>query len=157
MMAKINLREAAKNISTTPDAAEILRNKQVLLAEDNRVNQVLAMRLLQKFGIDPDLAQNGAEALQLLAEKTYDLVLMDIQMPVMDGLEATRIIRLDPRFAQLPVVAMSAGVTLNEQALCVEAGMSGFIGKPIDFNELKNTLLEQIARSSPALSVGERS
>ena len=77
-----------------------------------------------------------------MQDAKYDIVLMDIQMPVMDGLEATRQIRRDARFATLPIVAMSAGVTLDEQEKCASAGMTGFIGKPIDSVELANKLVD---------------
>ena len=125
-----------------PDAVQSLTGKRVLLVEDNRVNQVLATHLLKKLGLLIDLANNGEEAIRQLQDAKYDIVLMDIQMPVMDGLEATRQIRRDARFATLPIVAMSAGVTLDEQEKCASAGMTGFIGKPIDSVELANKLVD---------------
>jgi PAS domain S-box-containing protein len=119
-----------------------LQGKRILLVEDNRMNQVLASRILDKFEVRLDIASHGEEAIRKLEGESYDVVLMDIQMPVMDGLEATRRIRLDERFKYLPIVAMSAGVTLDEQARCEEVGMTGFIGKPIDAVELKKKLIE---------------
>ena len=121
---------------------QLLQGKRVLLVEDNRVNQVLASHMLKKLGVSVDLASNGEEAIQRLQEASFDLVLMDIQMPVMDGLEATHRIRQDARFATLPIVAMSAGVTLDEQEKCASVGMTSFIGKPIDSAELTNKLVE---------------
>jgi CheY-like chemotaxis protein len=79
-----------------------------------------------------EIANDGVEAIKCVQERHYDIVLMDIQMPVMGGLEATRLIREDVRFSALPIVAMSAGVTLDEQERCTRAGMTSFIGKPID-------------------------
>ncbi|MDD4911577.1 MAG: ATP-binding protein [Sideroxydans sp.] len=118
-----------------------LEGKRILLVEDNRVNQVLATRILQKYGVFVEVANHGGEAIQKLDAASYDIVLMDIQMPVMDGLEATRRIRQDARFVNLPIIAMSAGVTLNEQALCTEVGMTDFVGKPINSAELNSKLL----------------
>jgi PAS domain S-box-containing protein len=123
-------------------ATRVLRGKEVLLAEDNTVNQLVASKMLTKHGLRVDIANNGEEALRCLDRKYYDVVLMDIQMPVMDGLEATRLIRENPRFSDLPIVAMSAGVTLDEQEMCNQAGMTAFIGKPIDSNELIKKLIE---------------
>jgi PAS domain S-box-containing protein len=121
---------------------EGLNGKRVLLTEDTRVNQLVATKMLSKLGLLVEVANNGEEAVQRLQKNNYDIVLMDIQMPVMNGLEATRLIRKDPRFAALPIVAMSAGVTLDEQAACDEAGMTAFISKPIDSTELTHKLFE---------------
>jgi CheY-like chemotaxis protein len=105
------------------------------------VNQVLTGHVLKKLGIVMDIASNGKEALDKLQLESYDLVLMDIQMPVMGGLEATRLIRQQSRFKSLPVVAMSAGVTLDEQEKCTSVGMDGFVGKPIDTAQLTNMMI----------------
>ncbi len=121
---------------------ELLKGKRVLLTEDTRVNQIVASKMLSKLGLVVDVANNGEEAVQRLQTNIYDIVLMDIQMPVMNGLEATRIIRQEPRYAKLPIVAMSAGVTLDEQEACDAAGMTAFISKPIDSAELTNKLIE---------------
>jgi len=123
-------------------AAQALAGKRILLVEDNRVNQMLASHMLKKLGVQTDIADNGEVAIQQLQDVIYDIVLMDIQMPVMGGLEATQRIRQDARFAKLPIIAMSAGVTLDEQEKCAAAGMSGFIGKPIDSTELALMLVE---------------
>ena len=110
--------------------------------------------MLARLGLIVDVANHGAEAIELLQRQAYDIVLMDIQMPVMDGLEATRRIREDPRFSTLPIVAMSAGVTLSEKNACADAGMSAFVGKPIDTTELTSKLCELCA-SRPILSAPE--
>jgi len=124
-------READRAPSEFKELAQILRGKRVLLTEDNRINQLVASKMLTKIGLLVDIANNGEEAIQRINETAYDIVLMDIQMPLMDGLEATRLIRQDTRFMTLPIVAMSAGVTLDEKSACDQAGMTGFIGKPI--------------------------
>ena len=120
----------------------MLKDKRVLLVEDTRINQMVATKMLNRFGMSVDVANDGAEAIQCLQKQTYDIVLMDVQMPVMNGLEATRLIRQDPKFSALPVVAMSAGVMLDEQASCDEAGMTGFISKPIDMSQFAQKLVE---------------
>jgi PAS domain S-box-containing protein len=134
------------------EAAQALRGKRVLLVEDNRVNQLLATQMLKKLGTLVDVANNGEEAIQHLQGDRYDVVLMDIQMPVMDGLQATKLIRQDARFVTLPIVAMSAGVTLDEQEKCAAAGMTDFIGKPIDSVQLTNKLVELCTSGDALLS-----
>ncbi|MGZ5523624.1 MAG: CHASE domain-containing protein [Methylomonas sp.] len=116
------LREAAKGIA----------DARVLLVEDNQLNQQVASEFLLSAGLKVVVAHDGQQALDLLSYHDFDAVLMDIQMPVLDGLQATRRIRNQARFADLPIIAMSAGVTLDEQAKCESAGMTDFIAKPID-------------------------
>lgn len=125
-----------------PVRREHLKGKHVLLVEDNPVNQLVATQLLKKLGMTVEAAGDGQQALDRLADGQYDVVLMDIQMPVMNGIEATRLLRQQPRFADLPVIAMSAGVTLEEQERCDEVGMTGFVGKPVNFEELADKLAE---------------
>lgn len=119
-----------------------LKSKRVLLTEDTKVNQLVATKMLGKLGMLVDVANNGDEALQWLEKNTYDVVLMDVQMPVMNGLEATRLIRQNPKYVTLPIFAMSAGVTLDEQEACDAAGMTGFISKPISSAELTSKLVD---------------
>jgi PAS domain S-box-containing protein len=114
------------------DAAKRLENVRVLLVEDLPLNQQIASEFLRNANLHVTIANNGEEALELLESNTYDVILMDIQMPVMDGLEATKQIRHNPKFAHLPIIAMSAGVTFDEQEKCQAAGMSDFISKPIN-------------------------
>jgi len=118
------------------------RGLHVLLAEDNPVNQKLAIRMLEKRGHHVVLAGNGKEALSALEKRAYDLVLMDVQMPIMDGLEATRLLRekekgTDRRQA---VVAMTALVMKGDRERCIEAGMDGYLSKPIRPQELDDVL-----------------
>lgn len=112
-----------------------LEGMHVLLVEDQPINQQLAMELLRDMGVSPDLAQQGEEAIRMLAAHGpdyYSLVLMDLQMPVVDGYETTKRVRADARYAKLPIVAMTAHVTLEERNRCLALGMRGHIGKPID-------------------------
>jgi signal transduction histidine kinase/DNA-binding NarL/FixJ family response regulator len=131
---------------------DILQGRRVLLVEDNRVNQLLATQILKRLGTLVDVVNNGEEAIRQLQDVRYDVVLMDIQMPVMDGLQATHLIRQDGRYASLPIVAMSAGVTLDEQDKCAAAGMTDFIGKPIDSVQLANKLVELCGAVSGAFT-----
>lgn len=116
----------------------------ILLAEDNRVNQVVATRILEKMGHTITVAQNGAEALALLAAGSFHLVLMDIQMPQMDGLAATRNIRLHETRTRshLPIIAMTAHAMKGDRERCLEAGMDGYVSKPINTKELELAIAE---------------
>jgi two-component system sensor histidine kinase/response regulator len=93
-----------------------------------------------------DLAENGQVALGMIAGNDYDLVLMDMQMPVMDGVEATRIIRTNPRHVTLPIIAMTANAMASDREICLEAGMNDHIAKPIDPDQLFGVLLRWIRR-----------
>ena len=109
----------------------------LLLVEDNHVNQMLAMTLLRKAGHRVTLADNGLDALQAVSETQFDLILMDVQMPEMDGLEATRRIRgLDGWARSVPIVAMTANALKGDREKCLQAGMNDYLSKPIDRVEL---------------------
>ena len=101
---------------------------------------MVARRLLEKAGLKVTLAENGLVALQKMEQDKFDLVLMDVQMPEMDGLEATRRIRSDPRFADLPILAMTAHAMREDRAISLEAGMNDHITKPINLPELFQAL-----------------
>jgi signal transduction histidine kinase/DNA-binding response OmpR family regulator len=111
----------------------------ILLAEDNEVNQRVASRILEKMGHAITVANNGAEALALVADHSFDLVLMDIQMPQMDGITATKTLRLQETTTHfhLPIIAMTAHAMKGDREHCLEAGMDGYVSKPIDSRELE--------------------
>jgi two-component system, sensor histidine kinase and response regulator len=115
------------------------RNLRILLAEDNRVNQTVATRILEKMGHSLVVANNGNDALSLLAKQSFDLVLMDIQMPEMDGLTATHEIREREKrtLSRVPIIAMTAHAMKGDRERCLEAGMDGYVSKPIDKKELE--------------------
>jgi CheY-like chemotaxis protein len=114
---------------------------RILLAEDNVVNQKLALRLLQQMGYRADLAGNGVEAVQSVARQVYDVVLMDLQMPEMDGLEASRQITSRWEAGQRPrIVAMTANAMQGDREMCIEAGMDDYITKPIRVEALVEAL-----------------
>jgi signal transduction histidine kinase/ActR/RegA family two-component response regulator len=115
---------------------------RILLAEDNAVNQKLALKLLSQMGYDADVAANGLEAVEAVERQPYDLVLMDVQMPEMDGLEATRrIVEQMSADARPWIVAMTANAMDGDREQCLDAGMMGYISKPIRVNELADALL----------------
>jgi len=119
-----------------------LRGARVLLVEDNDVNQQVATELLRDAGFVVDLAENGQVALERVRAAQYDVVLMDMQMPVMDGVTATKLIRQDPRFAQLPIIAMTANAMQADRDRCLAAGMNAHVAKPIEPEDLWTALLE---------------
>ena len=114
---------------------------RILIAEDNAVNQKLAIRMLEQMGYRADLASNGLEAIEAITRQPYDVILMDVQMPEMDGLDATRKIRMIQTVAQPRIVAMTANAMQGDRELCLAAGMDDYISKPIRANELVESLM----------------
>jgi CheY-like chemotaxis protein len=124
------------------DKGDFLRSLRILLAEDNRVNQKIALLLLEKRGHHAVLAANGKEALEALAQASFDLVLMDVHMPDMDGIEATIAIREKEKSTGLhqPIIAMTALAMKGDRERCLAAGMDGYLSKPIDLGKLDDVL-----------------
>jgi two-component system sensor histidine kinase/response regulator len=121
---------------------------RVLLAEDNPVNQDVASELLRMIGIEVEVAGTGTAAVEMAQRTRYDLILMDVQMPEMDGLDATRAIRKLPGMAGLPIIAMTANAFAEDREACLAAGMNDHIGKPVSPNELYRTLGRWLANGS---------
>ena len=121
-----------------------IEGASILLVEDNELNQEVAVELLRSAGVAVDVAENGQVAVDKVQTERYDLVLMDMQMPVMDGLAATRAIRQMPQFADLPIVAMTANATAEDRRLCLDAGMNDHVSKPIEPSDLFASLLQWI-------------
>jgi CheY-like chemotaxis protein len=111
----------------------------ILIAEDNQMNQHVILNILRKMGYVPDLVKNGQEALEAVKQKEYEIILMDIQMPVMDGLEATQIIRKTLK-KQPIIIALTANVMTDDEETCINAGMNDYIRKPFKLEELMNRL-----------------
>ena len=136
LRAAISPRPAAVEALVAPSPLpQLLRGLRVLLVEDNPVNRQLAAELLGQAGASVDIAEHGRKAIDLLeahGAQAYDIVLMDLQMPVMDGYEATRIIRGRPEWRELPVLAMTAHAMVEERERCLAMGMRGHIAKPLD-------------------------
>jgi CheY-like chemotaxis protein len=122
---------------TTTARSRRERQLEVLLVEDNRVNQIVASSMLHKLGYQVDVAGNGARALEALRQRVYDIVLMDCQMPVMDGYTATAQIRRERKWANLPIIAVTANVMQGDKDLCIAAGMNDYITKPYNKRDLE--------------------
>jgi CheY-like chemotaxis protein len=117
---------------------------RILVVEDNHVNQKVVVAVLRKRGFTLELANDGREALAKLEKSEFDLILMDVQMPVLDGLEATRLIRKHERWQSLPIIAMTAHAMNGDRERCLEAGMSGYISKPVHPSHLLQTIDEHL-------------
>jgi CheY-like chemotaxis protein len=137
------------------DRGDSYRSLRILLAEDNRVNQKIAIRLLEKRGHHVVTAGNGEEALAALAQRSFDLVLMDVHMPGMDGFEATKAIREKEKSTGLhqPVIAMTALAMTGDSERCLAAGMDGYLSKPIDLQKLDEVLAVYADRRSSDVDV----
>jgi len=132
---QLSIRPVARLPSAPPKADDLpveLRGAHVLLVEDNELNQMVAVELLQDAGFAVDVAPNGQAAIDLIDRKHFDVVLMDMQMPVMDGETATRALRRDPRHARLPIIAMTANAMEADRQRCFAAGMNDHVAKPIE-------------------------
>jgi CheY-like chemotaxis protein len=116
---------------------------RILIAEDNEVNQLLITRILSKLGYQADIANNGVEVLQKMETELYDLIFMDVQMPLMDGLETTRLIRAHQKHQPI-IVALTANAMQGDKEICLQAGMNDYVNKAINLEELM-TCLEKIA------------
>jgi len=128
---------------TIPEPVDMSKGKKILVVEDNYVNQKVAKGILNRLGFKCDLANNGQESLAVLKDNDYDLVFMDVQMPVMDGLTASKAIRdkaTDVRNHDVPIVAMTAHAMKDSRQQCLDAGMNDFISKPIDPTELLSVI-----------------
>lgn len=153
MLAKTLATNAGRPAMPVQPSLPNFHGCKVLLAEDNEVNQQIALEMLAATGLEVDIAGNGAIAVEKIltgGPQTYDLVLMDLQMPELGGHDATMRIRSDARFADLPIVAMTAHATAEEKAECLESGMQDHIAKPIDPKVFYQTLSRWIGNAAHA-------
>ena len=130
---------------------EVLRGKTILVVEDNKFNQFIVKSILGKWNIVTEIASNGMDAIELVSQKNFDLILMDMQMPVMDGCTATRVIRKELNIS-IPVIALTAFATKGAIAQTVEAGMNGYLTKPFEEETLYSQLLFSFGISPRYLS-----
>jgi CheY-like chemotaxis protein/HPt (histidine-containing phosphotransfer) domain-containing protein len=135
---------ADQNVTACPQAAG-LADREVLLVDDVELNQEVVRDVLESMGMRVRMAGNGQEALDAIALKIPDVVLMDCQMPVMDGYEATRLLRANPRYRDVPIIALTANALPSERERCVAAGMNAYIAKPVRANELYAALARYLA------------
>lgn len=138
------IEQSTKVSNNLYDLASPVRGAQVLVVEDNIINQIVARDLLVSIGLNVTIADNGEKALNSLQEKTFDIILMDLQMPVMDGFEASRCIRAQSKYESLPIIAMTAAVLTDDRDQCLAAGMNSHVCKPIDPLELIENLIKWI-------------
>jgi two-component system, sensor histidine kinase and response regulator len=139
--------EAVASPMTTPPTPRVgHRHCHILLAEDSRVNQTLATRILEKYGHTVVVVDDGLAALAALAQEAFDVVLMDVQMPRMDGLEATATIRAQERETgtHLPIIALTAYAMRGDEECCVAAGMDGYLTKPIKAADLEAAIAQLV-------------
>ncbi len=148
---------SAAQVEALPDPQEALRidGVRLLVVDDNETNQVIARRILEDAGAQVSVAQNGLEAVTSVHVDDFDAVLMDVHMPVMDGYEATQRIRANPRYAELPIIAMTASATVRDRERCNEAGMNAHVSKPIDVTELVATLRKFVRAPSVSTAAAE--
>ena len=139
--------ESRSASETQNEATAKVNGANLLLVEDNEINQQVATELLQQAGITVTLAENGQEAVDAVSKSDFDGVLMDIQMPVMDGYTAARTILEKPEFAKLPIIAMTANAMVGDRERCLEAGMKDHIAKPINPSEMFETLAQWVTPS----------
>lgn len=141
----LQLEKSVQTVSRVPETTFLFNREKILLCEDNKTNQLIASKVLKKLGLQVDIANNGREGLALYKKNNYRLILMDMQMPVMDGLEASREIRRED--GSIPIIALTANVTIEDHELCKNAGMNAFLTKPLNSSLLSAEINKWLAGS----------
>lgn len=142
-----------RHITTENEKLHQIRGAKLLLVEDNLINQQIAKETLEQEGFEVSIAADGRDAVRKIRASHFDAVLMDLEMPVMDGYEAARIMRSEPQFDDLPIIAMTAHAMKDVREKCLQIGMNGYVTKPLDVDELLGNLIEFIRpefRKTPA-------
>lgn len=143
-LQSFSLPSAVEKIPASQENLDAIKGARILLAEDNTINQIVVVELLEALEMIVDIAANGKEAVELAQTILYDLILMDLQMPVMDGFEAAKEIRKIPEYKEIPIVALSAAVMQKDKELTSAVGMNAHLSKPIDYDALTDTLVRWI-------------
>jgi CheY-like chemotaxis protein len=152
------IKEQRTKESTTSQSKDLTsdfkqKSVRVLLVEDNRVNQIVASNFLKKWGIEVEYANHGKEAVEMIQDKSYQLVLMDLQMPEMDGYEATRRIRAmdhGPYFKNVPIIALTASAMAEIRGKVTDLGMNDFVSKPFQPEELQAVIGKYVFTEKPS-------
>lgn len=139
-MCEDPLQSSGHSLAAGVNALTLLKNVRVLVAEDNEINQQVISEHLKQHGARVTLVDNGQQAIDALKKSDYDLILMDIEMPVLDGFEASERIKAEPGWKHIPIIAVSAGVTASQKERANLVGMRGFVGKPYKIQELLDTI-----------------
>jgi CheY-like chemotaxis protein len=162
MIHALGAQGSALDVPVRPVAATLNRElasqqpMRILVAEDNAINQKVLLHILKRFGYEADAVGNGRIALEFLERQSYDLVIMDMQMPEMDGLEATRIFRRRVPKSEPPyILALTASALMEDYQACMEAGMHAFLSKPVRPDDLVEALLQAWSWLRAARTVGE--
>ncbi len=145
-----------KDENSLKQSIQVLKGSKILLAEDNKTNQDVIIGLLENSGIEIVVAQNGEEAVEKFAANSFELILMDLQMPVMDGIEATTIIRSMHRGGEIPIIALTANAMKRDVEKTKAVGMNEHLNKPIDVEKLYETLLRYISKKTDTISTIEQ-
>ena len=153
--ARITTRPEIPIITKASIYKKRLKGIRILVAEDNTTNQEIALAILEGAEIVAEIADNGKKAVEAVQRGRFDGVLMDIQMPEMDGYEATRAIRKDPKYKSLPIIAMTAHAMEGDEEKCLEAGMDGYISKPINQDRLFHTIWKSLKHTKRLPHTGE--
>lgn len=141
----------SEEIAVDPQKLNAIKGSRILLAEDNKINQLVVVELLEELGMVVEIAENGQKAVEYASSKDYSLILMDIQMPLLDGFEATRVIRKLANNIDTPIIALSAAVMQKDRELTSEVGMNAHLSKPINKNELFKALVQWISPKTDSL------
>jgi PAS domain S-box-containing protein len=152
MGEKVSETRASLQEDTIDTYIASLKGAHILLVEDNEMNQDLASEVLNKYGMSVVIANNGKEALEILEAEEFDGVLMDCQMPIMDGYTATQAIRSQPHFSSLPIIAMTANAMVGDKEKAISVGMNDYVSKPIDFNNMFKIMANWITPRNPLRS-----
>lgn len=150
---EVDSADISRRLGETPVVSKAIQGANLLLVEDNEINQQVAQELLENAGLTVRIANDGQQAIDAINEESFDAILMDLQMPVMDGFEATKIIRSQQALDDLPIIAMTANAMAGDRERCLEAGMNDHVAKPIDVKELFDVLHKWLKPTSNSIEI----